>query len=135
VEKCGYINCANDYKNNNLHMKKLSLLISGVAALAWLSLATPALAADNEGKEMTIKGEAKCDKCASKESDKCQTVIESEGKDGKKVTYYLADNDAAKSFHKNVCTEPKKVTATGSVKTAHGKKELTASKIEVADAK
>ena len=116
-------------------MKKLSLLISGVAALAWLSLATPALAAEHEGKEMTIKGEAKCAKCALKEADKCQTVIEAEGKDGKKVTYYLADNDAAKSFHKNVCSAAKQVTATGTVKEAHGKKELTVTKIEVAEAK
>jgi len=59
-------------------------------------------------------------------------VIETEGKDGKAVKYYVANNDVAKAFHKNVCQENKKVTATGTVKEVDGKKEFTATKIEVA---
>ena len=78
---------------------------------------------------MTITGEAKCAKCSLKESDKCQTVIQTERK-GKKVTYYLVDNEVAKGFHKQVCQEPKKVTATGTVKKVEGKMEFTATKIE-----
>jgi hypothetical protein len=108
-------------------MKKLSLLLAGVALL---SLATPTFAADKD-KEVTIKGEAKCAKCALKEGSKCQTIIETEGKNGKKVTYYLADNDKAKDFHKQVCSEPKKVTATGTVKKVDDKHQLELSKIEV----
>ena len=114
-------------------MKKL--LITGIAGLILFAFATPIFAADkskDEGKDVTITGEAKCAKCALKESDKCQTVIQSQGKDGKQVTYYLVGNEVAKGFHKNVCSEPKKVTATGKVHTANGKMELAAKKIELA---
>jgi hypothetical protein len=110
-------------------MKKASLLLSGIAGVALLALVTPTFAA---GDEMTLSGEAKCAKCALKETAKCQTVIETEGKDGKPVKYYVANNDVAKAFHKNVCQENKKVTATGTVKEVDGKKEFTATKIEVA---
>ena len=97
-----------------------------------LSLAIPSFAAEEgSAKEKTIKGEAKCAKCSLKEADKCQTVIQSESSDGKKVTYYLADNDVAKKFHKEVCQDSKKVTATGAVKKVDGKEMLTASKIEL----
>ena len=107
-------------------MKKLSLLITGVAVLGLLGLATPALA-----KEITITGEGKCAKCALKETDKCQNVIQV-GKKHKTVTYYLVQNDISKNFHDNLCKGPKQVTATGTVKTVDGKKELTVTKIELA---
>jgi|SRR6516225_7447476 hypothetical protein len=112
-------------------MKKL--ILTGIAGLMLFGLAIPSFAAEEgSAKENTIKGEAKCAKCSLKEADKCQTVIQSEGKDGKMVTYYLADNDVAKKFHKEVCQEPKKVTATGTVKKVDGKEMLTVSKIEAA---
>lgn len=114
-------------------MRSLKWVCSGVAALLVLAIATPAMAGDDEkGKEQTIKGEAKCAKCLLKEAGKCQTVIQAEDKDGKMVTYYLADNDVAKNFHDEVCKEAKKVTATGTVKKVEGKEQLTVSKIEVA---
>jgi len=113
-------------------MKKLSLLFTGIAALIVLAVAAPSFAAE-KAKERTIKGEAKCAKCALKEGDKCQTVIQMENKKGKTVTYYLADNDVAKDFHPKVCKEAKRVTATGTVKKVDGKSELTATKIEVAN--
>ena len=92
--------------------------------------AIPSFAAEEgSAKEHTIKGEAKCAKCSLKETDKCQTVIQTE-KNGKTTTYYLADNDVAKKFHKEVCQEPKKVTAVGTVKKVDGKEMLTVSKIE-----
>jgi hypothetical protein len=111
-------------------MKKTSLLLSGVAALLLLAVATPAFAAD-KSKEKTITGEAKCAKCMLKETDKCQTVIQVENKKGKSVNYYLADNDVAKAFHENVCKDAKKVTATGTNKKVKGKNEFTVSKIEL----
>lgn len=111
-------------------MKKLKLFT--LAGLLVAALATPSFAADKEAKEKTIKGEAKCAKCSLHTSDKCQTVIESTSKSGKKVTYYLADNDTAKNFHEQVCKGSKEVKATGTVKTVDGKKELTVSKIEEA---
>lgn len=111
-------------------MKKL--VLTGIAGLMLFGLAISSFAAEEgSAKEHTIKGEAKCAKCSLKEADKCQTVIQTEH-NGKMVTYYLTDNDVAKSFHKEVCQEPKKVTATGTVKKEHGKEMLTASKIDVA---
>jgi hypothetical protein len=112
-------------------MKKASLLLTGIAGLLLLAIATPAFAAD-KGKEKTITGEAKCAKCMLKQGDKCQTVIQLENKNGKTVNYYLVDNDAAKTFHANVCKEAKKVTATGTVNKVDGKNEFTVSKIELA---
>lgn len=112
-------------------MKTISLLLMSTAGLLWLALATPTQAADQAaGKPITITGEAKCAMCQLKESDKCQTVIQTE-KDGKKISYYLTDNDVAKNFHENVCKAPKKVTATGTVAMADGKHQMTVSKIEL----
>ncbi len=104
------------------------MLFTGIAGLVLMTVATPSFAKD---KEVTVTGEAKCAKCALKETSKCQTVIQTENKKGKMVTYYLANNDVAKGFHENVCTETKKVTATGTVKKVNGKEQLTASKIDL----
>jgi hypothetical protein len=112
-------------------MKKASLVLAAVAGLLTLALVTPVIAAE-KGKEKTITGEAKCAKCALKQGDKCQTVIQFENKSGKTITYYLADNEVAKDFHAKVCKEAKKVTATGTVAKVDGKQEFTASKIELA---
>jgi hypothetical protein len=100
--------------------------MASVAGLALLALATPTFAAE-DGKEVTITGEGKCAKCSLKETEKCQNVIEAKG-----VKYYVTQNETAKEFHDNICKEPKKVTATGTVKEVNGKKELTVSKIELA---
>jgi len=97
-----------------------------------LAIAYPSFAAESgKGKERTLTGEAKCAKCALKQGDKCQTVIQVENKKGKTVTYYLTENDVSKDFHSKVCKESKKVTATGKVKKVDGKQELTLSKIEL----
>jgi hypothetical protein len=112
-------------------MKRVSLLAAGVVGLLMLAIATPTFAAEKP-KEKTITGEAKCAKCMLKETDKCQTVIQVEAKNGKTIKYYLTDNDVSKAFHENVCTEAKKVTATGTVKKVEGKNELTVSKIALA---
>ena len=72
-------------------MKRTSFILAGAIGLFMLALAIPALAEDKD-KEITITGDAKCGKCALKETDKCQNVIEVE-KDGKKTTYYLSKND------------------------------------------
>ena len=95
-----------------------------------LALAIPAFAEDKD-KEITITGDAKCGKCALKETDKCQNVIQVE-KDGKKSTYFFVKNDVSDKFHKNVCSETKKATATGTCKKVDGKLQFTAAKIELA---
>jgi hypothetical protein len=107
-------------------MKKISLLIAFAGLL--VAYATPSFAAD---KEVTISGEGKCGKCALKEADKCQNVIQTE-ENGKTVTYWLAKNKESTDFHENLCKESHKVTATGTVSEEGGKKILTISKIEMA---
>ncbi len=118
-------------------MKLIKLTVA--AAIAFMAITSPSFAAkekstDKEAKEktVTISGEAKCAKCALKESDKCQTVIQSENKKGKMVTYVLADNQVAKDFHSKVCKENKQVTVTGTAKKGEGKgkMDLAATKIE-----
>ncbi len=109
-------------------MKKL--IISAFAAAAIL-VANSALAAD-AGKEVTLKGESKCAKCALKMSDKCADVLQVKGDDGKTITYWIAKNDASKDFHKNVCQDTVKLTAVGKVEEKDGKKMLLASKLTIA---
>jgi RecG-like helicase len=109
-------------------MKRITTtLVASALAMLLLASVSTAFAA----KEITITGEGKCAKCALKESDKCQNVIQVE-KDGKTTSYYLAQNDVSKDFHENICKESKKVTATGTAKKVDGKMEFTATKIEVA---
>ena len=95
------------------------------AALAALALATSAFADD---KHVTIKGEGQCAKCSLKETKTCQNAIKAW--DGK--TYYLAENDTSKAFHKTLCTDKVAVSAVGTVKEVDGKQVLTVSKIEEA---
>jgi len=114
-------------------MKKSIILLTGIAGLFLLALATPSMAADDE-KKVTITGTGKCGKCALKETDSCQNVIEVE-KGGKTTKYYLAKNDMSKEFHSNLCKESKKVKATGTVKEVDGKKELTVTKIDLVEEK
>ena len=86
-----------------------------------------ALAAD----PVTITGEGKCGKCALKETAKCQDVIEVT-ENGKVTKYYLADNKAAKDYHKSVCTKTVKTTATGTVEEKDGKMVMTATEVKEA---
>src|SRR5204862_4312674 len=119
-------------------MKKRIVLLTSMAGLLMIALATPTFAAEGEkegkhkGKEVTVTGEGKCGKCSLKETEKCQNVIEAK-EDGKTVKYYLTQNATSKEFHDNICKEAKKVTATGTVKEVDGKKELTASNIKLAE--
>jgi hypothetical protein len=105
-------------------MKKL--IISAFAAAALLA-ANTTLAAE---KEVTLKGEGKCGKCALKEAKDCTNIIEVKEGD-KKVVYWLEQNDVSKAFHKNVCSATVKMTAVGKASEKDGKKILVASKLEV----
>jgi hypothetical protein len=78
----------------------------------------------------TVTGEAMCAKCELNLQDKCQTVIQV--KEGDKiVSYYVADNNVAKTFHPKICKGPAEVTATGTIETVNGKQMLTVSTIEI----
>src|SRR4051812_5029624 len=120
----------NHYGPKPTPMKKKIAGLTAIAALA-VAFTTSAFAED---KEVTVTGMGKCAKCQLKEADKCQNVIEAK-ENGKKVTYYLTKNETSDNFHENICKEPKKVTATGTVKEEDGKKMLTVSKIDLANAK
>lgn len=113
----------------------LKTLVAIVSAVAVLGLVTSSFAAEKTAKERTIEGTAKCGKCALKETDECQTVIEHAGKNGKTQKIYVENNDVAKDFHKTICKEAdgKKVKATGTMKREGGKTVMTASKIETVD--
>jgi RecG-like helicase len=110
-------------------MKKSLILFTGIAALFLLGGFN--VRAAHDSKEVTVTGEGKCAKCSLKEAEKCQNVIQVE-EHGKTVNYYLVKNEVADNFHENLCKTTKKVTATGTVKEVGGKKELTATKIELA---
>ena len=111
-------------------MKKSILFLTVAAGLLMAVTTSRLLAADAASKEVTITGNAVCAKCALHESDKCQTVIQTQ-EAGKTVNYYLTDNDVSKAFHKNICGNAgEKVTATGTITEKDSKKMLTASKIE-----
>jgi hypothetical protein len=108
-------------------MKRTFLMLITVLAA---SFAVSAADTANGAKEKEVKGVAKCAKCALNESTTCQTVIEVK-KGGKKQTYYLADDEVSKAFHKNICTQPKNVKATLTITGAKGKKVCMAKKIEL----
>jgi hypothetical protein len=116
-------------------MKMFKTLIATVSALAVLGMVSTSFAAEKAAKERTITGTAKCGKCALKETDECQTVIERAGKGGKTQKVYVENNDVAKDFHKNICKEAdgKKVKATGTVKKDGSKMVMTATKIETVE--
>ena len=107
-------------------MKKSIVVALAVAALT-MALSVKGRAAD----EKTLTGEGKCAKCALKESDSCQNVVQVKEGD-KTVTYYLVHNDVSKDFHGNICKETKKISVTGTVKEVDGKMQLTPTKITLA---
>lgn len=110
-------------------MKKTSWWLAGLAGVLLLAFTSPTFAAE-KGKIVTIKGEAKCAKCALHETPKCQTVIQTTSKRGKTITYYLT-GDKAKAFHETICQDPKKVVAKGTIKRVDGKREMAVTSIEL----
>lgn len=102
--------------------------IFAVASIAVL-LAGPVVALGSHHQK-TISGDGVCAKCKLGETASCQNAIQVK-KDGKTVTYYMVANDVAKKFHGKVCQGSQKVKATGTVAEVDGKKQLTASKIDV----
>jgi hypothetical protein len=107
-------------------MRKLFPMLSVAVLFSCLGLVV--LAAEVK----TVTGQGQCAKCSLKETEKCQNAIVVQ-EDGKKVTYYLAKNKKANEFHKNVCQEIKKVTATGDVVEKDGKMVMTVTEIKVVE--
>jgi hypothetical protein len=105
-------------------MKK-SAVVSLLAAA--LFTASAAFAAD---KEVTLVGAGQCAKCSLGVTKACQTAVVVK-QDGKEQVYLLTENDVSKKFHDEVCTDTKQIKVTGVVKDLDGKKEITASSIEL----
>lgn len=105
-------------------MKKSVLTSVIVAALLG---ATSAFAAD---KEVTLVGAGQCAKCSLSMTASCQNAVVVK-QDGKDQVYLLTENEVSKKFHDEVCTDVKQIKVTGIVKETGGKKEITASRIEL----
>lgn len=95
---------------------------------AGIALVSAVFAAE---KEVTLTGMGQCAKCSLMLTSDCQNalVVKNAGKD---EVYLLTENDVSKKFHDNVCTGAAEIKVTGVVKDVAGKKEITASKIELA---
>ena len=61
---------------------------------------------------LTVKGLGLCAKCELGQTAQCQNAIRM-SKGGKEVLFLIAANDISKAFHKNVCSSPKPIVATG----------------------
>lgn len=100
-------------------MKKLILSLSAIVFATALTASA---------EELTLSGKATCAKCDLKTADKCTDVLQVT-KDGKTTTYMLTV-DKDKAFHKQICSEAKNATVTGTVSEKDGKKFIAVSKFE-----
>jgi hypothetical protein len=81
-----------------------------------------------EAKEVKLAGTVCCAKCELKKADKCHTVIVVKKND--KETIYWFDATGSDKYHKEICTETKEGTVTGTVKKDGDKMIVTVSKVE-----
>ncbi len=89
-------------------------------------------AARAEDKQITLKGEILCAKCALNETKKCTTAIVVK-EEGKNVVYYFNDKGNKEDYHEEVCGGARKQgTVTGLVVVKEGKKWITPKKVEFA---
>jgi len=100
-----------------------------LSSLLLVSLTSFSFAASG-GKEITLTGKGCCAKCCLKIADECQNVLSVE-KDGKKTTYFIAQNDLSKAFHENICKKPADIVVTAECAKVGDKLQLTPSKIEL----
>jgi hypothetical protein len=83
----------------------------GLGLVFAVAVGTQAADKDDEKK---LEGKITCAKCDLKKEDKCATVIVVKEKD-KDVIYYF-DKDSNKKYHKDICTESRQGSVTGTVK-------------------
>ena len=105
-------------------MKKFTLVSLFAAAVF---AASALFAAD---KEVTLVGAGQCAKCSLGIASTCQNALVMKV-DGKDQVFLLAKNDVSEKFHDQVCTDTKQIKVTGVVKDVDGKKEITATHIEL----
>jgi hypothetical protein len=98
-----------------------------LAAFALMFSVGMVSAADKPAKEVTLKGEINCSKCALNETADCGHAIKV-SENGKIVIYYLKDNGKAESYHDVVCNGPAKGSVKGVVLEKDGKKWIVPAK-------
>ncbi len=98
-----------------------------LAAFGLLFIVGMVSAADKPAKEITLKGEINCSKCALNETADCGHAIKV-SENGKEVIYYFKDNGKAESYHDTVCNGPAKGSVKGVVLEKDGKKWIVPSK-------
>jgi hypothetical protein len=102
-------------------------LVSGIAFVL-----SAALAAQEKGKEVTLKGTLMCAKCTLGKTSECTTAIQVKEGD-KTVTYYLDDKGAGEEHHEPICGGAKKEgTVVGTVREKDGQKYIKPSKVTYA---
>jgi hypothetical protein len=103
-------------------MKTAWSMLAAVALL--FAFTVTANAEDKAEKKVTLKGTITCAKCDLKLEAKCATVIKS----GDKVYYF--DDASGKKYHKQICTEAKKGSVTGTVSKKGDKMIITVSELK-----
>ena len=98
-----------------------------LAAFAFMFSVGLSSAADKPAKEVTLKGEINCSKCALNETADCGNAIKV-SENGKVVIYYLKDNGKAEPYHDVVCNGPAKGSVKGVVLEKEGKKWIVPAK-------
>ncbi|MSR48959.1 MAG: hypothetical protein EXS07_02825 [Gemmataceae bacterium] len=98
-----------------------------LAAFAFMFSVGLSSAADKPVKEVTLKGEINCSKCALNETADCGHAIKV-SENGKVVIYYLKDNGKAEPYHDVVCNSPAKGSVKGVVLEKEEKKWIVPAK-------
>jgi hypothetical protein len=90
------------------------------------------LVAQDKAKEVTLKGQLMCAKCALNQTTDCTTAIQV--KEGDKLfTYYLDDKGVNEEYHAAICGgEKKEGTVVGTVSEKQGQKYIKPSKVTYA---
>jgi hypothetical protein len=102
-------------------------LVSGA-----IFLLAAVVAAQEKGKEVTLKGTLLCAKCTLGKTAECTTAIQVKEGD-KTVTYYLDDKGAGEEHHEPICGGAKKEgTVVGTVHEKDGQKYIKPSKVTYA---
>jgi hypothetical protein len=103
------------------------LSIAGLLAFAVMAIAAEV------AKEVTLKGEIGCAKCAFSTTKECATAIRVTA--GEKKAIYLFDEASHKEHHEEVCQDVKPGSVTGEVSEHDGKQYIKVSKLTYDDAK
>jgi hypothetical protein len=102
-----------------------------VFTLAFATIVLTSAGSAQDKKEAVLKGLITCNKCDRGKTAECETVLVVTD-DKKKETVYIFDNDSHAKYHDGVCSNPKKGTVTGVVKTVDEKKVISVKKLEYA---